>query len=653
MPKPSVDTGMGLERISAILQGVHNNYDIDLFKNILGALVAIAPTGHDNIVAQRVIADHVRSVCFLIADGVVPSNEGRGYVLRRILRRACRHGAQLGFTDPFLHRLLPALIASMGKAYPHLVESAPMVEKTLIAEETQFHRTLEHGLRMFEQETKKLPPGKSILPGDTVFRLYDTYGFPVDLTADMAHERGLSLDMEGFERALQHQREQSQQAQRFYAEPSTALNLEGAHEFSGYDTTADRTTVQGLFDAKGAAISTVKAGEPAIVVLAKTPFYAESGGQIGDTGVLFSEGVRFLVHNTVKKGDYHLHHGMLEHGTLALQQTVIAQVDEVRREAIARHHSATHLLHAALRKVLGSHVLQKGSLVAPERLRFDFSHPESLSHEELEAIERLVNEQICKNLPVQTVLMEASEAAASGAMALFGEKYGERVRVLSMGDFSKELCGGTHVAATGAVGLFKIVSEAAVASGVRRIEAVAGMAAYDWSLDAQRLSQKFSERLRVPTEQCLPRLEQLLHDIKRYEKDQERSASAQALGQADDLARQARNLGQVRVLVTSIQGIPAKALRDLLDRVKQKIEPSAVLLASLQEDGKAQLVAGVSPSLLDRVSAVELVNRVAEKCGGKGGGRPDMAQAGCQAGPGLDKALAEGLQWLEQQLGRF
>ena len=647
LPRPSVDTGMGLERLAAVMQGVHNNYDIDLFRNLIGRAAAVTATGDLGNSSLRVIADHIRSCAFLVIDGVLPSNEGRGYVLRRIIRRAIRHGYRLGASQPFFFKLVAPLVEEMGAAYPELKAGQSQVERILKIEEERFAETLEQGMRILEEGLASLQG--SVIPGETVFRLYDTYGFPVDLTADIARERGLTLDVGGFERAMEAQRSRARAASQFAADNSANLEVEGCSEFTGYDRLEDATRIAGLFR-DGNAVEVLVTGESGIVVLERTPFYAESGGQVGDRGWLETATARFTVNDTQKQGGgVIVHIGQLEEGELHIGETIEAHVDPERRLATVLNHSGTHLLHAALRRVLGEHVQQKGSLVEPERLRFDFTHYEPVTPEQIETIENLVNEQIRLNAVAETRLMSIDEALASGAMALFGEKYGEEVRVLSLGDFSVELCGGTHVRHAGDIGLLKIVSETGVAAGVRRIEAVTGAGAVRWVGENQQRLQRIAELLKSGRDDADEKVSQLLEKTRRLEKELQQLKGKLASSQGSDLASQAVEIDGIKVLAARLDGADAQTLRDTLDQLKNKLGSAAVVLGAVS-GGKVSIVAGVTRDQTDRLKAGELVNAVASQVGGKGGGRPDMAQAGGNRPENLDMALKSVTQWVSNRL---
>jgi alanyl-tRNA synthetase len=636
LPKPSVDTGMGLERVAAVMQGVHSNYDIDLFKALIRAAADATGTDDLNSSSLKVIADHIRACTFLIIDGVIPSNEGRGYVLRRIIRRAIRHGYKLGQTRPFFYKLVASLVKEMGAYYAELASGAARAEQILEQEEIRFAETLTTGMALLDIETAKLD--SKVIPGETVFKLYDTYGFPADLTADVARERGLSIDQAGFDAAMEAQKERARAASKFGVEQRENLKLSGKTDFLGYEKLREQAVVTSLiFD--GAFVSELRAGQEGQVVLNHTPFYAESGGQIGDTGVLQANTSRFTVRDTQKIGASFAHIGLLEAGELHVGDAVDALVDAERRKAIALNHSATHLLHAALRKVLGKHVEQKGSLVAADRLRFDFSHSHALTPEELRKVEELVNTAIRENAPAETRVMALEDAVASGAMSLFGEKYESAVRVLSIGDFSMELCGGTHVERAGDIGLFKITSESGVAAGVRRVEAVTGQAAYEWVVRTDQVLRDIAGLLRGSREDVDEKVRELIERSRRLEKEVQQLKSKLASGQGGDLSAQAKDVGGVKVLAAKIDGADARSLRDAMDQLKSKLGSSVIVLATVQ-DGRVVLVAGVSQDLLTRMKAGDIAGQVAEKVGGRGGGRADFAQAGGSQPENLVAALA-------------
>ncbi|HEB86190.1 MAG TPA: alanine--tRNA ligase [Gammaproteobacteria bacterium] len=646
LPKPSVDTGMGLERLAAILQGGHSNYDIDLFQHLIAAMMAVSGCEDKDNNSLKVIADHIRSCSFLIVDGVIPANEGRGYVLRRIIRRAVRHGHKLGVRDPFFYKLVDALVTEMGEAYPELAKAQTLVERILKQEEERFAETLDQGMTILENVISEL--SGRIIPGETVFKLYDTYGFPVDLTADIAREQNLELDTAGFEKAMTAQRERARSANSFAIDYGKALKLEGKTEFSGYQHLSDSAVVSELL-VDGKPCERLDADQEGMLVLDRSPFYAESGGQVGDTGHIVSDTAEFEVRNTQKQGKVFVHLGRMLKGSLAAGDAVRTQVDSQRRQAIACHHSATHLLHAALRELLGEHVTQKGSQVTDDRLRFDFSHFEPVSPEQLGRIETLVNQHIRRNHEVVTRIMDQGVAKKSGAMALFGEKYEDKVRVLSMGDFSVELCGGTHVHRTGDIGLFKILSETGVAAGVRRIEAVSGSAALKRITEHENLLTEVAALLKSTPETLRDKVQQLLEKNRMAEKELEQMKGKLASSRGDDLVQQATEIGGIKVLAAKLDGADLKVLRDTVDQLKQKMRPAAIVLSTVK-DGKVSLIAGVSKDCTDRIKAGELVNVVAEKIGGRGGGRPDMAQAGGNQPENLDRALAAVPSWIESRL---
>ncbi|MFM7067748.1 MAG: alanine--tRNA ligase [Gammaproteobacteria bacterium] len=647
LPKPSVDTGMGLERISAVMQGVHSNYDIDLFQSLLAAAQRATGATEAASPSLRVIADHIRACSFLVTDGVLPSNEGRGYVLRRIIRRAIRHGYKLGQSKHFFADLVFDLDAVMGDAYPELRAARDHVARVLRQEEERFAETLANGMALLEGSIATLEG--TVIPGETVFRLYDTYGFPMDLTADVARERGLSIDEAGFESAMEAQRERARAACKFGVDLRDAVKLEGRVDFCGYEQhTAQGTVVALIRD--GGQVPRLEAGETGQVVLDHTPFYAESGGQVGDGGCLLAGAAEFAVSDTVKVGKQHAHVGQLAGGALQVGDRVEARIDTERRDATRRNHSATHLLHAALREVLGAHVQQKGSLVSAERLRFDFSHFQAVSPTELARIEYWVNHQVRTNGAAETRVMPYEEAIAAGAIGLFGEKYESEVRVLSIGDRSTELCGGTHVSRAGDIGLFKVIAESGVASGVRRIEAVTGQGALDAvAADEQRL-KAVAALVRGTREDVAEKVEALLERSRRLEKEVEQLKSKLASGQGGDLSAQAIDLGGVKLLSARIDGADAKALRGVVDGLKGKLGSAVIVLAAV-DGGKVALVAGVTDDLTGRVRAGELVGHVAAQVGGKGGGRPDFAQAGGTEPDKLAGALAGVKPWVATKLG--
>jgi alanyl-tRNA synthetase len=645
LPKPSIDTGMGLERISAILQNVHSNYEIDLFQNLIKSAASIVGTDDLENKSLRVIADHIRSCSFLICDGVMPSNEGRGYVLRRIIRRAVRHGYKMGANDIFFYKLVASLAKEMGEAYPELVDQLPVVEKVLRVEEEQFSKTLARGMAMLNDTLEGLE-GDTI-PGDVVFKLYDTYGFPTDLTNDVAREHELKIDEEGFEAAMQAQRARAQQASNFGADYNNKLAIEHTTAFTGYTDVEGQANVVELI-ADNAFVDSLSDGQEGVVVLDSTPFYAESGGQAGDKGVLRVANGEFIVTDTQKMGNAFAHKGVVK-GSVSKGDTATAAIDAANREAIKKNHSATHLLHAALREILGEHVTQKGSLVEAPRLRFDFSHFEAVTAQQLAEIERRVNEEIRANHALATELMELEEAKASGAMALFGEKYDEKVRVVTMGPFSVELCGGTHVARTGDIGLFKITSEAGIASGVRRIEAVTGVQAMDVVQAQQATLSSLSALLKTDSQNVVERVTALQNQTKELEKALNSAKQKLASQQGADMLSSAVEINGVKVLVANLEGVEAKSLRSMMDDIKNRIGEGIVVLG-VAGDAKVNLIAGVTKNLTSKVKAGELVNFVASQVGGKGGGRPDMAQAGGDKPENLPAALDSVNAWLQDKL---
>jgi len=651
LPAPCVDTGMGLERLAAILQHVHTNYEIDLFQALIRKASELTGTADLENKSLRVIADHIRACSFLIVDGVLPSNEGRGYVLRRIIRRALRHGWMLGVRQPFFSKLVPTLVEQMGEAYPELPAAVDTVTRALQAEEERFAETLDAGMKIFEDVAGKASNG--VIPGVDAFRLYDTYGFPLDLTQDIARERDLTVDIAGFDAAMEQQRETARAAGKFgggVTLPAELVATLSPTRFLGYDRLqADDLTVLAVLK-DGRPVQSANAGDAVIVITNQTPFYAESGGQVGDTGVLTGNGVRLAVDDTQKfAGQFHGHVGTLSEGGLKVGDVLSGQVDGERRGATILNHSATHLLHAALREVLGTHVQQKGSLVAPDRLRFDFSHFQPISAEELAVIERKVNQQVRANNAAEVHNMGMQEALDFGAMALFGEKYGEHVRVLKMGDYSTELCGGTHVNRTGDIGLFKITSEGGVSAGVRRIEAVTGQGALDY-VDAEeaRLAEA-AELLGGSAADVVEKIRALGQRQKQLERELESVKAKVAAGATADLSGQAVEVAGVKVLAARLEGFDAKALRDAVDRLKQQLGDAVIVLAGAQ-DGKAALVAGVNGSAMGKVKAGELLSHIASQIGGKGGGRPDLAQGGGEDGPALATALAAVVEWVSPRL---
>ena len=645
LPKPSIDTGMGLERISAILQNVHSNYEIDLFQNLIQAAAKIVGTDDLENKSLRVIADHIRSCSFLICDGVMPSNEGRGYVLRRIIRRAVRHGYKLGANDIFFYKLVSALSQEMGEAYPELVDQQPVIEKVLKVEEEQFSKTLARGMAMLNDTLENIE-GDTI-PGDVVFKLYDTYGFPTDLTNDVAREHGLKIDEEGFERAMQAQRARAQQASNFGADYNNKLSVDQDTTFTGYSEVEGEANVVELIT-DNTFCESLNDGDEGIVVLDQTPFYAESGGQAGDKGILRVANGEFVVSDTQKMGNAFAHKGVAK-GVIKKGDVVTAAIDVANRNAVKKNHSATHLLHAALREILGDHVTQKGSLVEAQRLRFDFSHFEAVTAQQLVEIERRVNEEIQKNHILKTELMELEEAKASGAMALFGEKYDEKVRVVTMGPFSVELCGGTHVNRTGDIGLFKITTEAGIASGVRRIEAVTGEAAIAYIQNQQAILTELSSLLKTDTPNLVERVVTLQSQTKDLEKALTTAKQKLASQQGADVLSNAIDINGVKVLIAKLEGVEPKSLRSMMDDIKNRLGEGIVVLG-VAGDAKVNLIAGVTKNLTNKVKAGELVNFVAAQVGGKGGGRPDMAQAGGDQPENLSTALDSINAWLEDRL---
>ena len=646
LPKPSVDTGMGLERLAAVMQGVQSNYDTDVLKSLVEAAAAAVAVKALDSPSLRVIADHIRACSFLVVDGVLPSNEGRGYVLRRIIRRAVRHGHKLGQDKPFFHTLVRALDKLMGDAYPELRAARTRVEQALLAEEQRFAETLSQGMAILDGVIASMKDTE--IPGETVFKLYDTYGFPVDLTADIARERGLTLDEAGFERAMAAQRERGRAASQFAGDYSR-IELDDPTDFTGYEHHEGDARIVALF-VGGERVDTLSEGEQGMVALDKSPFYAESGGQVGDTGALGNQAGEFEVADTRKHGQHaHLHVGRVIRGRLSVGETVAARIDGERRQAIKLNHSATHLLHAALREVLGTHVQQKGSLVAPDRLRFDFSHPQPMTADEIAAVERRVNDEIRRNADADVREMSMDEAMDAGAIALFGEKYGERVRVLRFGAFSTELCGGTHVRRTGDIGVFKIIGETGISSGVRRVEAVTGAGALEWIAEQEALLGRVGALLKTGRDGIEDRVAQALERSRRLERELDQLRARLASGQGADLASQAVTVGDTQVLAARMDGLDGKALRDSVDRLKDKLKSAVVVLGSVN-DGKVMLAAGVTPDRTGRVSAGNLVRHVAEQVGGKGGGRADFAQAGGNDPDKLDAALASVTDWVSNSL---
>jgi len=645
LPAPSVDTGMGLERISAVMQHVNSNYDIDLFQSLLTAAADAIGCANEGQASLKVVADHIRSCSFLIADGVLPSNEGRGYVLRRIIRRACRHGNKLGATGNFFYKIVAALVAEMGESFPELVREQANIERVLKAEEEQFSKTLEQGLKILELDLAELKG--TVVPGDVVFKLYDTYGFPMDLTADIARERNLTVDEEGFEREMEAQRVRARSASSFGLDYNTLVKVDVPTEFVGYSATQASAKVVALYK-DGQSVASLNEGDEGVVILDQTPFYAESGGQVGDCGYLQAGAARFDVRDTTKTGGAFLHHGVVAVGGLKVGETVEAQVDADVRHATALNHSATHLLHAALRQVLGEHVQQKGSLVDSQRMRFDFSHFESIKPEQIKALEDIVNAEIRKNTPVETEETDIETAKQKGAMALFGEKYGDNVRVLSMGgDFSVELCGGIHANRTGDIGLMKIISEGGVASGIRRIEAVTGAAALAYLNAAEEQLKEAASLVKGSRENLVDKLSAVLERNRQLEKQLEQLQAKAASAAGDDLSSSAVDVKGVKVLTARLDGQDGKALLALVDQLKNKLGRAVILLGSVHED-KVVLVAGVTKDLTGQLKAGDLMKQAAAAVGGKGGGRPDMAQGGGVDAAALDAALALTVPFVEQ-----
>ena len=646
LPKPSVDTGMGLERISAVLQHVNSNYDIDIFKTLIAKVAELTGEKDLSNKSLRVIADHIRSCAYLIADGVVPSNEGRGYVLRRIIRRAVRHGNLLGATEAFFYKLVPTLIEVMAQAGEEVKKHQTTVEKFLRLEEEQFARTLERGLTLLDEALANVKD--NVLSGEVAFKLYDTYGFPLDLTADVCRERDIAIDEAGFEREMASQRVRAQSASHFGMDYNNVIRVDGTTRFEGYTESESLAKVTALFH-DGKAVESITAGQGAVVILENTPFYAESGGQIGDIGRLEGNGFIFDVKDTQKYGQVFGHIGELTQGSLSVGQSVNAVVDDVRRQQISLNHSATHLLHAALRQVLGEHVAQKGSLVSDALLRFDFAHHEAIPEEQLAEVERIVNQQVRANNPVQTEVMALDAAKAKGAMALFGEKYSEQVRVLTMGDFSVELCGGIHAKRTGDIGLFKIVTETAVAAGIRRIEAITGETAIEWLQHQQTLLNQSADLLKSDVNSITDKISLLQDKFKKVEKELQTLKEKAALQAGNDLAQSAVEIHGVSVIMQQLDGIEAKSLRSMVDSLKNQLGSAVVVFASVLDE-KVNLIVGVTDDLTAKVKAGELVNLMAQQVGGKGGGRPDMAMAGGSQPENIGKALSVCSDWLKANL---
>ncbi|EQA12686.1 alanine--tRNA ligase [Glaesserella parasuis] len=647
LPKPSVDTGMGLERISAVLQHVNSNYEIDIFQALIKEIASLLNVTDLDNKSLRVIADHIRSCAYLIADGVMPSNEGRGYVLRRIIRRAVRHGNILGAKSAFFYQLVPTLAKAMGQAGEILTQKQAHIQKALKAEEDQFARTLERGLALLEDALTKVE--NKVLSGEVAFKLYDTYGFPLDLTADVCRERGITIDEAGFEREMQAQRARAQASSNFGTDYNNVIKVNGSTEFNGYEVTECEATVVALFS-NGKAVEAIQSGENAVVVLDRTAFYGESGGQVGDSGVIASEICNFEVNDTQKYGQVFGHIGQLASGTLSVGDKVKAEVNTTRRHAITLNHSATHLLHSVLRQVLGDHVVQKGSLVSENSLRFDFSQGEAISKADLEEIERIINTKIRENIVVTTEVMDLESAKQKGAMALFGEKYGDRVRVVDMtAAFSVELCGGTHVKQTGEIGLFKVVSEGAVAAGVRRIEAVTGENAIGLLHQQQQILNQSAELLKADTASLVEKIQQLQEKSKKVEKELQQLKDKLAAQAGGELAKQAKQINGVNVVVQRLENVDAKALRTMVDDLKNQLG-SAVIVFATQTDEKVNLIVGVTKDLTDKVNAGELVGLMAQEVGGKGGGRADMAMAGGSQPENITQALNVATNWIQAKL---
>ena len=648
LPKPSVDTGMGLERIAAVMQGVHSNYDIDLFRSLIEKAAEVTGSGDLQSSSLRVIADHIRASAFLVADGVLPSNEGRGYVLRRVMRRAIRHGYKLGQREPFFYKLVATLDQEMGEAYPELTEQRAHIEHVIEQEEIRFAETLMQGMSLLDEAIDGL--SGTYIPGETVFRLYDTFGFPVALTNDIDRASGLQIDEEGFEASMEQQRSRARASSRFGVDLRAELDIDAETKFTGYDTEAGSASVIEIFRGKE-RVPELNAGDEGQVITETTPFYAESGGQVGDIGVLSTSSARFLVDDTQKLGKAHVHSGRLQSGSLKVGETVQACVDHEARQATRLNHTATHLLHAALREVLGKHVTQKGSLVAPDKLRFDFSHYDAVTPEELLRIESLVNAQIRANAAVETSEMAFDDAVASGAMALFGEKYDSDVRVLRVGDFSVELCGGTHARRAGDIGLFRIVSEGGIAAGVRRIEAVTGEGAFDFVVQTDQALRDTAGLLRATRDDVRVKAEQLVERTRRLEKEIAQLKDKLASGGGKDLASEAVEVQGVKVVAAIIDGADAAALRNAVDQLKSRLKTAAIVLGSVTDGDKVVLIAGVTRDLTSQLKAGELVNHVAQQVSGRGGGRPDLAQAGGSDPAKLSAAIDSVADWVRTKIG--
>ena len=647
LPKPSVDTGMGLERLAAILQNVHSNYEIDLFQNLIKSAADITGTTDLDNKSLRVIADHIRACAFLVADGVFPSNEGRGYVLRRIIRRAVRHGYQLGAKDLFFYKIVDTLVSEMGEAYPILVEQKDFVKKILKQEEEQFAKTLEQGMKILETEIETM--GGKIISGETAFKLYDTYGFPFDLTADIARERELTVDRDGFDTAMEEQKKKSKESSQFDVDYNDNIETDHSTEFTGYESTTGKGKVLAIFK-DGHMIDKASSGDEIQVILDKTPFYAESGGQAGDSGELLGNGFKLEIKDTIKSNAAFLHVGTVQEGTVCVRDETAAVVDGVKRQATMLNHTATHILHAALREVLGTHVQQKGSLVDADRLRFDFSHFEPVSQEQLEEIEKIANEQVRANHDAEISVMPYDEATKAGAMALFGEKYGDEVRVIKLGDFSIELCGGTHANRAGDIGLIKVISETGIASGVRRIEALTGSNAMTHLWNSERKLNKLCGFLKADRENLNDKMEQLITRNRSNEKELERMKSKLASQAGGDLASNAVEVNGVKVLSAKLEGADAKTLRETVDQLKNKLGTAVVVLGTVMDGGKVQLAAGVTKDLIKTIKAGDVVNHIAGQVGGRGGGKPDMALAGGSEPDKLDGALASLEAWAKDNI---
>ncbi|AFU18896.1 alanine--tRNA ligase [Actinobacillus suis] len=646
LPKPSVDTGMGLERMTAVMQHVNSNYETDIFQTLIKEVAGLLNVTDLDNKSLRVVADHIRACSYLIADGVIPSNEGRGYVLRRIIRRAVRHGNLLGAKEAFFYKLVPTLATVMGHAGEILTQKQAHIQKTLKAEEEQFARTLERGLALLEDALTKVE--NNTLSGEVAFKLYDTYGFPLDLTADVCRERNITIDEAGFEAEMSAQRERAKASSNFGTDYNNVIKVDGQTDFIGYDNLEAQATVVGLFS-NGKAVDTIHSGESAVIILDQTPFYAEMGGQVGDSGLISTEICEFTVSDTQKYGQVFGHIGQLTSGSLAIGDKVTAHVEINRRQAITANHSATHLLHSALREVLGDHVAQKGSLVSEDALRFDFSQPEAITKAQLEEIERIVNRKIRENIQVVIETMDIESAKQKGAMALFGEKYGDVVRVVGMTEFSIELCGGTHVQHTGEIGLFKLVSEGAVAAGVRRVEAVTGEKAMDWLHNQQRVIQQSAELLKADSNSLVEKIQQLQDKAKRTEKELQQLKDKFAAQAGSELAKQASQINGVNVIVQKLEGVETKSLRTMVDDLKNQFENAIVVFGSVADD-KVNLIVGVTKDLSSKVNAGELVGAMAQQVGGKGGGRADMAMAGGSEPQHLDSALKFAQEWIQAKL---